>query len=143
MAFAARDFANREPRPGELDDVLFRALGTVVDRDTLKTFENDFAKTWMGREARGFKFSGLAKGAGSVEGEAVAVSHKGVGYWFVAWTGANEIYAEQKPAFEGGRSGCQLLQTCSESTNAYPIVVFLYAASGGTLGDHCSRVWRS
>ena len=141
MAFGARDFADREPRPGELDDVLFRALGTVVGRDTLKTFENDFAKTWMGREARGFKFSGLAKEAGSVEGEAVAVSHKGVGYWFVAWTGANEIYAEQKPAFETGRSGCQLLQTREQwSPKIPPLAAYKNTTIGYAFVDS-EHVW--
>jgi hypothetical protein len=111
MAFGARDFKDHEPRPRELRGVLMQALDKIVDRETLKEFADDVPQTWMGLPVTGFKFSGLMRGAGSVEGEAMAVSSKGVGYWFIAWTGANEIYLEQRPAFEVGRSGCKLLNT--------------------------------
>jgi hypothetical protein len=39
----------------------------------------------------------------------MAVSRQGVGYWFIAWTGANEIYLEQRAAFEVGRAGCKVI----------------------------------
>jgi hypothetical protein len=108
MAFAAREFKG-EPRPGELRAVLDQALAKIISGRP-KEYD-DIEKTWMGRDVTGFKFTGLLKGeeGGSVEGEAMAVSYKGVGYWFLAWTGPNEIYAEQKQAFAVGRAGCKLL----------------------------------
>ena len=109
MAFGARDFKDHDPRPKELREVLLAALGKFTTADDRKEFAEGIPKQWMGLDVQGFKFAGLMRGAGSVEGEAIAVSHKGIGYWFLSWTGANDIYLEQRPAFEVGRSGCKLL----------------------------------
>jgi hypothetical protein len=44
-----------------------------------------------------------------VEGEAYVVSHKGFAYWFLAWTGENQIFAEQRETFAKVRSACKFL----------------------------------
>jgi hypothetical protein len=63
----------------------------------------------MGQEARGYRFTGVLKTGGSVEGEVRAIRHKGVGYWSTAWTSAGETYQAQMSAFADAREGCKLL----------------------------------
>jgi hypothetical protein len=108
MAFGAQKFDPRSPRPSELRRGLTTVLDKLMEPDR-KEYADEIDKRWMGRDGYGFKFRGLLKGGGAAEGEALTVSYKGVGYWFVAWTGENEIYAEQKGAFADGRRRCKLL----------------------------------
>jgi len=113
MAFGARNFDTRSPRPSELEGKLSEIVGRLVERDTLKIIleDQDVEKTWMGQPARSFKFTGQQNSGGAIEGQAFATSFKGIGYWFLAWTGANEIYHEQKDEFAAGRKRCKLLSS--------------------------------
>jgi hypothetical protein len=136
MAFAARDFKDHEPRPNELREILVQALDKIIEPDPRKEYPDEIEKTWMGRDVTGFKFSGLLKGGGSVEGEAMAVSYKGVGYWFLSWTGSNEIFVEQKPAFKVGREGCKLLDLREKwNPTAAATVAFKNTSIGYTILD--------
>jgi hypothetical protein len=109
MAFGARDYKDREPRASELRGVLVKALDKLLERDTRKEYREELDnKFWLGQEVQGFKFVAQQKGGGTVNGDAIAVSHKGVAYWFLAWT-PEEMYPEQKSAFAEGRANCKLL----------------------------------
>jgi hypothetical protein len=71
----------------------------------------------------------------------MAVSSKGVGYWFLSWTGANQIYLEQKPAFEVARSGSKLLNTRDGwKPTLSPAVAFKNNEIGYTVLDS-EHVW--
>lgn len=109
MAFGARDYPNSSPRPSDLDKGLEQALDKLLEKDTRKKYPVEGDSTWMGQETRGYKFSGALKSGGNGEGDARAFSHKGVGYWFVSWTGA-DLYDDQKAAFVEGRRRCKLLE---------------------------------
>jgi hypothetical protein len=141
MAFGARDFETREPRLSELDAGLNQALDGMVEPKTLKVSDPP-GNTWMGQEARAFKFRGQLKGGQVVEGEAFAVAHKGVGYWFLAWTGENEIYTEQKSAFADGRKRVKLLDRRKDWTPKQSNVVsFKGETTPYTILD-ADGVWR-
>lgn len=108
VAIGAQDFDPRSPRAGELRSGLTQALGRLLEAGTLREFEPQ-ETTWMGQEISGFKFTGRLTDGATIEGEAYAIRHKGFGYWFLAWTGENEIYEEQKGAFAEARGRCKLL----------------------------------
>ena len=108
MAFGARDYKTREPRGSELRDVLIAALDKIIDSSSRKEYPDDVEKSWLGQDVRGFKFSGLQKGGGNVEGEAIAVSNKGIAYWFVSWT-SNRNVSRAKSGFRRWPRGCKLL----------------------------------
>ena len=110
MAFGAKDYAPSSPRPSQLEAGLEQALDRLLEKDTRKKMPDDGDKTWMGQETRGYKFSGILKSGGSVEGDARAFSHKGVGYWFLSWTGAGDVYDSQRASFADGRKRCKLLE---------------------------------
>jgi len=107
MAYGAKDFKEREPRQRELRDVFDQSLAKIIDLETKKEYD-EIDKSWMGQEVKGYKFAAMRKAGGSVEGEMMTVSHKGVGYWFLSWTDASD-FAEQKAAFADGRKRCKLL----------------------------------
>src|SRR5262249_33497708 len=109
MAFGAKNFEPRSPRASELRNGLSDALDKIVDMDTRKEYAEEMDQNWMGQPGVGFKFKGLLKGGGAAEGEAIAISYKGIGYWFLAWTGENDIYLDQRSAFADGRRKCKLL----------------------------------
>jgi hypothetical protein len=110
IAVGARDYPNSSPRPSDLEAGLTQALHRILERDTIKMFDVEGDKTWMGQECRGYKFEGVLKGGGKVEGDARTFGHKGVGYWFVSWTGSGDIYEEQKAMFAEARRRCALLE---------------------------------
>jgi len=109
IALGARDFVDRAPRPGELRETLLVALRRVVTTGTLKEQAVPEGAEWFGRSVGGFAFRGQLKNGSVVEGEAYHVVHQGVAYWFLAWTGENQIYAEQKAVFAKVRSQFKLL----------------------------------
>ena len=109
IALGARDFIDRAPRPGELREPLVLALGRLMTAGTLKEQPVPDGTEWLGRPAGGFTFRGQLKNGSVVEGEAYHAAHQGIGYWFLAWTGENQIYAEQKSVFAQVRSKCRLL----------------------------------
>lgn len=110
IAIGARDYPNSSPRPSDLDTGLDQALDKLLERDTRKKYPMEGSTTWMGQECRGYKFEGVLKGGGKVEGDARTFGHKGVAYWFVAWTGAGDQYEEQKAMFAEARRRCNLLE---------------------------------
>ena len=110
MAIGARDYETRNPRPSELTRALkqpllrFLVAGTLREEETIPE-----GTTWLGVPVRGFNFRGQLKTGAVVNGEAYAVTHQGFGYWFLAWTGENQIYEEQRSVFAKFRKGCRLL----------------------------------
>jgi hypothetical protein len=66
--------------------------------------------TWFGLPVKGFNFRGQLRSGAVVEGEAYVVANKGFAYWFLAWTGENQIYAEQRETFAKVRSACKFLE---------------------------------
>ena len=81
VAVAARDWADRQPRAGELDEFFRGRL-----RSAFRTLETEAVEgaAWAGRPATGVRFTGTLDGA-QVRGEAYAMAEKGVGYVFLAW----------------------------------------------------------
>jgi hypothetical protein len=109
VAFGAKDYETRPPREGELKKGLSDALGRLVSVETLKQFDPEDS-SWMGQEVKGFKFRAQLLDSGTaVEGQAYRFAYKGIGYWFLAWAGENNIYEEMKPEFAQARNRCKLL----------------------------------
>jgi hypothetical protein len=81
VAVAARDWGDRQPRAGELDEY-FRGRLRIAFR-TLET-EPVEGQTWAGQPATAVRFTGNLDDF-QVRGEAFAMAHKGIGYVFVAW----------------------------------------------------------
>lgn len=104
IALGARDFVDRTPHAGELQQPLLLALRRLLAAGTLKMQTIPEGAEWFGRGVGGFTFRGQLKNGSVVEGEAFHVVHQGIGYWFLAWTGENQIYAEQKEVFAKVRS---------------------------------------
>lgn len=126
MAFGVKDFKTTEPRPSDLEKPLTRVLRKLIDPTTLKMYldHDDVEPTWLGQPARKrFKFTGVLRTGGAVEGQVVAVSYKGLGYWFLSWTGSADIYEEQKAAFAGGRKRLKLLELREGWKETQPSVV--------------------
>ncbi len=109
IALGARDFVDRAPRPGELRETPMLALGRLVTPGTLKEQPIPEGAEWFGRSVGGFTFRGELKNGSVVEGEAYHVVQQGIAYWFLAWTGENQIYAEQKEVFAKVRSQFRFL----------------------------------
>lgn len=109
IALGARDYVDRAPRPGELRETLLVALRRMVTTGTLTEQAVPEGAEWFGRSVGGFAFRGQLKNGSVVEGEAYHVVHQGIAYWFLAWTGENQIYAEQKEVFAKVRSQFKLL----------------------------------
>lgn len=108
ISIGARDYKSREPRATELEYGLTDALEKILAPGTLQRSQPE-ETTWLGMPVRGFRFHAQLKSGAVIDGEAYHVSHKGIAYWFLAWTGENEIYYEQKAAFADARKGCKLL----------------------------------
>jgi len=124
MAFGAKDYPNSSPRPSQLDAGLEAALDKIIEKDTRKKYPFEGDTTWMGQETRCFKFEGALKGGGKVEGDAMTFGHKGVGYWFLSWTGS-DLYPDQKVYFVEGRRRCKLLELRKTWTEKQsPVVPF-------------------
>ena len=104
IALGAKDFVDRTPQAGELQQPFLLALRRLLTADTLKMQSIPEGAEWFGRAVGGFTFRGQLKNGSIVEGEAYHVVHQGIGYWFLAWTGENQIYAEQKEVFAKVRS---------------------------------------
>jgi hypothetical protein len=81
VAVAARDWIDRQPRAGEVDEYLRVRLRTAFQ--TLETEPID-GETWAGRPAKGVRFTGTLEDT-QVRGEALAFAHKGIAYAFLAW----------------------------------------------------------
>jgi nitrogen fixation-related uncharacterized protein len=108
MAYGARDYKTRSPRPSELRDGLLKAINKLLEPEW-KQWPDEIDKKWLDQPATGFKFDGILRVGGSVEGDALAFAYKGVGYWFISWTGKGEQYDTLKQEFAGARARCKLL----------------------------------
>lgn len=108
MVFGGRDFRDRSPRPSELRDALngpLNKLFEVVNPDV------DIADaTWLGQPAKqAYRFRAQERGtAATMAGECFALSHKGVGYWVVAWAAERDEPAARAD-FQAARDKVQLL----------------------------------
>jgi hypothetical protein len=109
MAFGAKDYDPRSPRESELQKGLMRALEKILDMPTFRPDPSEMEQTWMGQEAKGFKFHAQLKTGAAVDGQACRFAYKGIGYWFLSWTGENNIYDEMKHDFSEARRHCKLL----------------------------------
>jgi hypothetical protein len=109
IAVGARDYETQEPRPGDLLQSLKAPLAKILVPKTLEQQPIPEGTTWFALPVKGFNFRGQLKSGAVVEGEAYAVSHKGLGYWFLAWTGENQIFAEQREMFAKVRAKCKFL----------------------------------
>ncbi len=135
IAFGARDYDPSSPRASDLRRYQLEPLGQLLEAGTLQSFPLQDPK-WMGQEATGFKFRGQLKTGSSIEGESYAVVNKGIAYWYLAWTGENEIYQEQRAAFAEARSGTKLLDLRNDwKEKQSPIVTFKNNVIGYTLLD--------
>jgi len=106
MAFGARDFDTRNPRPSELREALVRPVHTLFDEVTLKDIDGG---KWLGEPATAFEVYGLDKKTGQTwVGEGHAVAAKGFGYWSLCWTGDNDGKA-MVAAFDDTRGRFRLL----------------------------------
>jgi hypothetical protein len=84
VAIEARDYNTRNPQPGELKEGITDRLRSLFD--DLDSHEEEGA-AWAGVPALKTTFRGTATaklGSGIHVGEAYAIAHKGIGYWFFA-----------------------------------------------------------
>lgn len=110
VAFAAKDYATRDPRAGELKDGLLWPLGAVFD--DLNASDRP-GERWLGRPAAAADFDARLKGDGPlVAGQAHAAGYKGFGYWVVGWAAKDDAaFLEELAALRakvrplGGRAG--------------------------------------
>jgi hypothetical protein len=141
IALGARDFVDRTPQPGELQQPLLLALRRLLTAGTLKMQTIPEGAEWFGRGVGGFTFRGQLKNGSIVEGEAYHVDHQGIGYWFLAWTGENQIYAEQKEVFAKVRSQFKLLDLRNDWTaRRAPTIRFTNNVLGYAILDG-ERIW--
>jgi hypothetical protein len=141
IAYGAKDYVDREPRPSELRNGLVEPLSKLVEPGTLTQMPIPADTTWLGMEVKGFRFRAQLKTGSAVEGEAYHVSHKGIGYWFLAWTGENEIYAEQQATFAEARRRCKLLELRKDWVAQSNIVPYKNNVVGYTILD-ADDVWK-
>ncbi len=84
VALAVIDYETRNPPAGELHEETLRHLNRVF-QDVPQALATEPAK-WGPHEARKCFFRAEHKGTQvACVGDAYAMSHKGVGYWFYAW----------------------------------------------------------
>jgi hypothetical protein len=106
MAFGARDYETRMPRPSELRDGLIRPLNTLFEEVETPPIEGG---KWFGQPAVAFEFRGRGRHGGpTMVGECHAVGVKGFGYWSVCWTGEGDSKAAF-PEFDETRGRFRLL----------------------------------
>ncbi len=109
MAIGVKDYDPRSPRESELQKGLMQALEKILDMATFRPDPSQMRDPWMGQEVKGFKFHAQLKDGTTVDGEACRIAYNGIGYWFLSWTGENNIYEEMKHEFAETRRHCKLL----------------------------------
>jgi hypothetical protein len=82
IAVAAKDWGDRHPRTGELNEFLQGPLRSSLGTPFFQAIEGE---KWAGQPALAYQFAGNLEDA-QVRGEAYAISYKGIGYAFYAWT---------------------------------------------------------
>ena len=106
MAFGARDYDTRNPRPSELRDGLVRPLNAVFDDIEMPAIEGG---KWLGERALAFELRARGKkGGATFVGECHAVGVKGFGYWSICWAAEGDS-AAAFPEFDATRGKFKLL----------------------------------
>jgi len=82
VAVAARDWGERQPRTRELSEFLQAPLRTSLGTPFFQPIDGE---KWAGQPALAFQFAGNLDDT-QIRGEAYAISYKGIGYTFYAWT---------------------------------------------------------
>jgi hypothetical protein len=82
VAVSAKDWVDRQPRTGELNEFMQGPLRATLGTPFFQPVEGE---TWAGHPAMAVQFAGNLDDA-QVRGEAYAISYKGIGYVFYAWT---------------------------------------------------------
>ena len=140
MAFGAKDFDPRSPRESELQRGLMQGLDNIIDKNHFSLIDEKLDTTWMGQDMKGFRFRAQLKSGLAVEGEGYRFAYKGIGYWFLAWTGDN-LYEEMRHDFAEARRHCKLLDlrnTWKERQSA--TIPFKGDRVGYTILD-CEGIW--
>ena len=107
MAFGAKDYKTRSPRPSEMKEAIEGPLNALFEN----VRRNPIAGvTWLGQPATlAFEFLATSKADGAnVVGECYAVSYKGIAYWSICWAGDNDVKG-QLAAFDNTRGHFKLL----------------------------------
>jgi hypothetical protein len=125
VAIEARDFQTRNPQPGELKEGITDRLRPLFD--DLDAHDEDGA-VWAGIPALKTVFRGTATpklGSGIHVGEAYAIAHKGIGYWFFALAPESEANT-MAPELDDLRGRLKFLTTrddWTETTSASLLMV--------------------
>jgi hypothetical protein len=82
VAVVAKDWGDREPRMGELEELMRSRLKAGFKTLELQPIED---QTWADKPALALKFTGVREDE-HVRGEAYAFGYKGIGYAFFAWS---------------------------------------------------------
>jgi hypothetical protein len=135
IAIGAKDYDPSSPRESEMQKNLLQPLGNIIDLSSLKQ-EDPLEQTWMGQPLKGFKFHALLKSGSAVDGEAYRMVYKGIGYWFLSWTGENNIFDEMQPSFAEARKHCKLMDVRNDwKERQSPTVPFKGDRVGYTILD--------
>lgn len=109
MAFGARDFENREPRPIELERAIKTPLARMFNSQSIQL--NPPSGTWLAPKATkmvGYRFRAQTAADGPVvEGEVYAAAYKGIAYYAICWAGEGD-YDKVRGEFDAVRDGFKL-----------------------------------
>lgn len=94
VALAAEKWDEREPRSGELDEMMKTRLRGAFRSVEMEPIEG---ATWSGHTANAVRFTGNLDDT-QVRGEAHVISYKGIGYVFIAWAPESSWQAVQAEA---------------------------------------------
>ena len=119
MAFGAKDYKDRRPRPSELKEGLDGPLRRIIQYETRRPEELG-NPVWLGLTASPLYYyrAQLPDGSG-VKLECHAVHAKGVGYWSICWAGETE-YPSVAPEFEAQRARFRLGKQREQWTETAP-----------------------
>lgn len=140
MAFGARDYDPRSPRESELQRGLMQALENLIDKNHFSLIDEKMDSSWMGQDVKGFRFRTQLKSGQAVEGEGYRLVYKGIGYWFLGWTGDN-LYEEMHHDFAEARRHCKLLDLRNDWKERQSATIpFKGDRVGYTILD-CEGIW--
>jgi hypothetical protein len=81
VAVAAQDWVDRQPRQGEIDELMRGRLKGAFATLEIEQVEGE---KWAGHDALAVRFTGSLDDV-QIRGEAYAISFKGIGYVYFAW----------------------------------------------------------
>jgi hypothetical protein len=107
MAFGAKDFGTRAPKPSELVGNLLKPLEKLYEN--VQEDERPAGATWLGLDAAPVViYRAQRKEGGEVRAIGYAAHHKGVAYWALFWASPG-AFDTHRPEFETVRDRCKLL----------------------------------